>query len=482
VTPLRTVPRSGAAVALIAFAAGGTALVASLRVGPVGLLAPLLAVGALAVLTRPAGALALVVSVVVLCEGDGSGPAPGVAVIYDPLAAGLAPVDGLLALAVAAVAVDVGSRREPIRLPGPLALPLAILALAAVAGAVTGLARGASLSDVVFEGRSLAYLVLLPIVAVNALRTHAQLVAGLVLLAALAVVKAALGLFGFAAGQGRIVDGSAITYYEPLANLLMLMAIIAVPAALVLGLGDRLPAWLVLAWPVMIVCFVLSFRRSFWIGLALAALLLLAFTMSPSGRRMLVPLAALLAAGVWALGSVGLETQGPIVERVDTLRPSRIAANAEDRYRIDERVNVLAELRSHPIAGLGLAIEWSSAERPLPVEHINGRRYVHMVSLWHWLKLGVLGLIAYAAVLAVALVMAWRIWRRHPDPLLRVVGLTMVCGLAALAAVETTASYTGVESRVSILLGLAFGALAVAYREAARSPAPSSRSTRSAIA
>ena len=477
--PAEWLSRDATTAALVGVAVAATALAAALVVGPIGMLAPAVAVGAACLLARPTVALGLLLAVVVLCEGDESGFAPALAGVYEPVAAGIAPVDGLLALVVAAVALDLVRRGEPLRLPGPLALPLALLGLAAVAGAVAGVGRGASPVDALYEGRSLVYLVLVPIVAVNAIRTRAQLMAGLGMLAALAVVKAALGLLAFGAGQGQIVDGSPITYYEPLSNLLIMLTLLAVVACLLLGVGRRLPVWLVLASPALLACFVLSFRRSFWIGLALGTLLVVAIvSMSATGRRIVLPVAPLVAGALLALATIGVEPQGPVAERFESLRPSSITANAEDRYRIDERVNVLAELRGQPVTGLGLAIPWSSAERPLPVEHLDGRRYVHVVALWHWLKLGLLGLVAYLAVAATSLVMAWRIWRRHPDPFLRAVGLATACGLGALAVVETTGSFTGVENRVSIALGAALGVLAVVYRDAV----PSRRSTRRAIA
>jgi O-antigen ligase len=467
VTTIRTLPpRAALLAALAAAAAALLALAASLRIGPAGLLAPGVAAAALMLLRRPRAGLALVVAFVVLLEGDGSGPVPGVDVVYEAVGGTITPLDLLLALVVAATALELVHRREPLRLPALLTLPLALFALGIVAGSVTGLARGASAVDVAYAGRSLLYLVILPVLVFNLVRTPRQLKAALWLGAAEAVVKAVVGLLTVATGQGADVEGSTITYYEPVANWLMMVAIVGVLAAVLLRVRDRLPLWLLLGTPLMLLSLVLSYRRSFWIGLALGVLLAIALGLSPAGRRMLVPTAALVAASLWALSTIGLQTQGPIVERVESLRPSQIASNAEDRYRLDERANVLAELRAQPIAGLGLAIGWSSAARPLPVEHESGRQYVHSVVLWHWLKLGVLGLAGYLALLWASLLMAWRTWRRHPDPLLRAGGLAMLCSLVAVAVVETTGSFTGVENRLTVAFGALLGLLAVAYRGA----------------
>jgi hypothetical protein len=87
-----------------------------------------------------------------------------------------------------------------------------------------------------------------------------------------------------------------------------------------------------------------------------------------------------------------------------------------------------------------------------------------MVTLWYWLKLGLLGLLAYAGVMVSAIFMAWRVWREDRDRLLRAAGLTGACSLLAMAVVETSGSFTGVEPRYTIALGLMLGLIAAAFR------------------
>jgi O-antigen ligase len=284
--------------------------------------------------------------------------------------------------------------------------------------------------------------------------------------AALAIVKAVLGLASVAAGRGTTVDGTAITYYEPAANWLMLVVLLGVLAAVLQRARDRLPLWLLVGSPLMVASLALSLRRSFWIGIALGGLLVVLLASSPAGRRLLLPTAVLVAVGVWLLGAVGFQAQGPLTARVESLQPSRLEVNAEERYRTDERANVLAELGAHPVTGLGLGVGWSSAARPLPVEHENGRQYVHTVALWYWLKLGLLGLAAYVMLVVSACLLAFRIWRGHPDRLLRAGGLAALCSLVAMAVVETTGSFTGVDPRFTILFAVFLGLLAAGYREA----------------
>ncbi len=126
-----------------------------------------------------------------------------------------------------------------------------------------------------------------------------------------------------------------------------------------------------------------------------------------------------------------------------------------------------AEIRRRPVTGLGLGGQWS-ATHPLGVEHENGRSYTHVVVFWWWMKLGILGLLAYLAVMASMLAMSWQVWRRSTDPLFSAVGLAVLCGLLALAVVETVGSFTGVDPRFTALFGALGGLIAVMRRLALR--------------
>jgi hypothetical protein len=299
---------------------------------------------------------------------------------------------------------------------------------------------------------------------VNLVRTRREVVTALAFGAALAVGKAVLGLLTVATGRGRVVEGSTITFYEPVANWVMLVCLLGVLAVVLHGLRDRLPLWALLGAPLMLASVALSLRRSFWIGLVLGVGFVLVLGTSPLARRLLAPAVIVCLAAGWALWSLGFQADGSLASRAETLKPSKIEASAQDLYRFAEQANVVAEIGAHPIAGLGLAVPWSSAARPLPVEHENGRQYVHTAGLWYWLRLGVVGFIAYLAVMAAAVAMAWRVWRDYPDALVRAAALGAACSLLALVVIETTGSFTGVEPRFTIAFAAMLGLIAAAYR------------------
>jgi O-antigen ligase/polysaccharide polymerase Wzy-like membrane protein len=472
---LRAAAPDGGELIVTAVAAGITALLAFAgihKLGTVGLLVPAAVVLACILLLRPLLAVALVVTLAVLCEGPQFGILTFASHLYVQVYGDISLLDVLVALAVLAVGLDMLRDRRALLVPRPLVLPLAILALAMVAGAITGHTSGATLRFAVASEHVLAYLLLLPIAVANLDLDRTAVTRLLAGASALAVVKAVLGLIEVAGHKGAAIEGaSTLTYYEPVANWLIMIVLLCLFAAVLAR--AKPPLWMLLGSPLLIACLVLSYRRSFWIGAALGLLLVLLLGTSPAGRRLLVPASLAVAAAIWLLGSIGIQSQLPIVKRVASLAPSKLEANVQDRYRLDERANVLNAIREHPITGLGVTIPWTAQVQTLSLEHEEGRQYVHFAALWFWLKLGVLGLLAYVGVLLGSMALAWQVWRSSREPLLGAFGLGSLCGIAGLVAIDTTASFTGVDARFTVLLGAQVGLLALLARTARSSSAES---------
>ncbi len=448
------------------------------KLGSVGLLVPLALALVAVMLSRPVAAVTLVVALAVICEGPGFGLLTFTQHLYTQVYRDISLLDVLVALAILAVGLDMLRHRRPLRVPRPLALPLALLALAMVAGIVTGRADGATLRFAAASENVLAYLLLLPLAVANLAIDRRQVLQLLTGAMALAIVKAVLGLIEIVGHHGTSIEGTTtLTYYEPTANWLIMIGILAVFAALLARV--RLSLWVLLGSPLLVACLLLSYRRSFWIGAVLGLLLVLLLGTSAAGRRLLLPAALGVAAAIWLLGSINFQSQLPVVKRVTSLAPSRLEANVEDRYRLDERANVLAAIRENPITGLGVTIPWPATAQPLSIEHEEGRQYVHFAALWFWLKLGILGLFAYIGVMIGSMTLAWQVWRRSREALLRAFGLASLCGMAGLLAIDTTASFTGVEGRFTLLFGMQVGLLALlarsAHYEDAKAPGPLAR-------
>lgn len=446
-----------------AVASCATALVALLAVykdGMAGLLVPLALATVLILLYRPLALAVVVVGLTILCEGPTFGFLHFTSKLYIQIYKGLTPLDILVVLVVLAVGIDAIRRRRPVRVPRALIPGVVMLLLAMLVGIITGHAAGVSLRTVVLSENVLVYVLLLPVVLANLNVDRRQVTILLGGAVALAILKATLGLVEVLGHYGEKFEGtSTLTYYEPTANWLIMIALLWAFATILAR--ARPPRWVLLASPLLIASLALSYRRSFWIAAVLGLLLVLLLGTSPIGRRMLLPTGLMLALAIVLLGSIHLQNQIPAVKRVESLAPSKLTTNVEDRYRLDERANVLGEIRRDPITGLGMSVPWQAIVQPLSAEHENGREYVHFAALWFWLKLGVLGLVAYFAILAGAAVLAWRAWRRSAERLLRAFGLASLCGLAGLVVIETTATFTGVDPRFTVLLCAQIGLLAL---------------------
>ncbi|MGN6188745.1 MAG: O-antigen ligase family protein, partial [Conexibacter sp.] len=435
------------------------ALFAERRLGGAGLFVPLLLVAAVLLVRWPVAAVSLAVVAPVVCEGPTFG-IPAMTRLYDHVYKQLTALDVLVALALVAVGLDLIRRRRQPRLPATLGFPLLMVALAMAAGFAVTIGQGWSARDTLFSMHVLGYLLTLPIAIVNLDLDRDRLVLLLKGAIVLALLKAAAGLVVMAVGGSVELDsGTHLTYYEPTANWLMLLALLGTVAAIAGGVSKA--RWMALAVPLLTASLLLSYRRSFWIAAVLGLLLVLLLGTSRRGRRVLVPTVVLVAGAIWLVGSVGFQAQTPLASRVQSLAPSKLQSNAEDRYRLDERVNVIAEIGRHPAAGIGLQDDWHASARPLPVEHQNGRQYVHFGLLWWWLKLGILGAVAFVSLILGALLLSWRTWRNNREPLFRCFGLASMCGLLGLIAVETTASFTGVDARFTVLFAAQLGLLAV---------------------
>lgn len=440
-------------------------LLATEKLGLTGLFATLALVVVVILIGKPWFMTIAVTGLVVLCEGSSFGILTFTSHLYSQAYKDLSVLDILVALVVLSVAVDMLHARRPLLFPRPLMLPLGILALAMVAGAITGHAGGGSLRFTLFSEHVLVYLLVLPLAVANLDIDRRQISRLLVGAMALALVKAVLGLIEIAGNLGQPVEGvTKLTYYEPTANWIIMIALLGVIVALLARM--RPPLWMLLGTPLLLACLLLSYRRSFWIAAVLGLLLVLLLGSSSGVRRVLLPGALSVVVAIWLLGSINFQSQGPLVKRVVSLAPSKLQTSVQDSYRLDERANVLEAIRRHPFTGLGVTIPWPATARTLSFENPEARQYVHFAALWFWLKLGLLGLFAYVGIILGSLMLTWRAWQGSREPLLRAFALASLCGIAGLVAIDTTASFTGVDPRFTVLFAVQVGLLAQLARTA----------------
>jgi O-Antigen ligase len=452
----------------------GIALSAALeKAGPQGLLVPLILLGAVVLLRFPEACLGLLMLGTVLAETEAIGVIPAGGRFYEQVFSSLTTPDVLLLFGLAGVIMRTVARDERPRLPEPLVVPLAILAAAAVAGVVTAYTSNAGVAagDLFHRGMHVGYLILVPLLTVNVLRDTRALKVFAVGLAALATVKGVSGCYATVAGAGGAVEEATATFLNPLPNMLMLTFILGVVAARVRKV--QIPAWMLIGAPIALVALTLSYRRSFWIAAVFTIVVVVIIASRRRGRAVLAIGAATLVLALVGTATIGASSDdpsaSPLAERAKTITPGEVGSNRGDRYRIDERANVIENIEEHPVAGIGLGVDWE-VHRPLAEAH--DRRYAHVAVLWYWLAFGILGVIAYLALLGTGLGASVRIWRRHPDPAIQACAIAGFAAILGLAIIELTATFTGVEPRLSLFLGALFGWIAAAWLDLpARRPA-----------
>lgn len=455
---------------LLLAAAGAVVLAAAVyKVGPAAVV--VLAAGLLAVLmlARPAVAAGLAVGATVLCQADTDWGLPATGHLYDVLPGMKITIAESLLLLAAAAAVIAAARRGRLLLPKPFTPALILLATAIVFGAVVGISAGAG-SEVFLGGRSFVPLLLVPFIVVNAVerdQLRTAIGVGAMLAGTLGVAGLALYLSGKSAAGTS--DGAHLTFLEAAPNFVMMLFLLGVFGAVLSGV--KVPKWVIALTPIVFAALLFSFRRSFYIATVVGLLLVLLLASGQVGRRILIPGLVVVALGGWFALSSGVVTDlnGPVEERIQSLDPSKVKQNDQDRYRLDERRNVLAELKEAPLTGLGIGVPWR-ARYPLSIENEGGRKYAHFAALYYWLKLGPLGVLAYIWILATVAVTGIGVWRRNPDAIVRVAALALATGIIGLAIAELTATFLGADNRMATIVGALIGFLAIASAATPRAP------------
>lgn len=458
--------RAGPLPVLLAGALAVGFVGAAVVAGPLPAVLGLVALAAAVfLLGHPGWAVAVTVGVLIGAEATREWGVPAFETLYTPTAVTLSPVNLLTLLAVAAVVLD-GIRREVgFRGVAPFGLALGLVAAALVFGTLYGVLGGKAIPyTIVSTIQTTAPLFTMPFLVVHVVRTDEQLRRVLRAIPVIALVKALAGFVVVFGGLGAVSTGlGRITYYEPATNYLFVLFLLGMLAATLAGVPTSRLARLTV--PVVVACMVLSYRRSFWLAAIACLLVLLLLGSGRELRRLLPVVVVLVGLTGYAAFTGGLlgGSDSEVVQRAQSLSPQKVSRNDQDRYRLSERRNVLLALEREPLTGIGVGVDWPT-RYPLPFEGQDLHQYAHFGLLWWWMKAGVLGGLAYLAVLGSVLWTGLRVWRRHGDPLVRCAALAAAVGAIGFVIVELAASIMGSDERGTAVLALSMGLLAVAYR------------------
>jgi hypothetical protein len=461
-------------VVAVAVYEGGLLVVAALIV--------LLAAAAL--LTKPVLAIAVAVTIPIAVEPDW--PSSVHLQAFYNLIPGtkIAPVELLVFIAVIAGLLTLGGVRDAVGMLGMLRPALMLLVIGLLVGAITGISSGVGVTEVINDSRNAYEIFLVPIAVVCIVGHRVSLRTALTYVFGLTSLKCVAGVVAYVIHQSSPSGSSHLTYYLAPTNILTMFALLYLLSARMERV--RLPRWMWLSALPLLVSLTLSERRSFWLGTMLGVVILVVLLVGPRGRRLLLPGIAIIAltfaltlsghiGGSW-LDSNSSATAGngsSLSGRLLSINPTTLSANPNDRYRTEERRNVLADLAKAPITGLGLGDNYVQ-HYPESYEDIS-HLYVHFAALWWWMKGGIFGLIGYVVLIILLIAAGVRVFLGHPDRAVSAAGIAAAAGSAGFAFAELTATFAGPDIRSSIVLGGLIGLLAVGLRETDASAAPSRR-------
>jgi O-antigen ligase len=415
----------------------------------------------------PEAMLALLLGSVVLVESTDTGLLPTGGALYNVVGHVVTPVDLLLFGALAGTLIRISSESARFTWPNPMSPALWLVAAAMVAGVVTGEAAHAGIpgGELYHRAMNEVYIVVIPFIIVNLVKDTRALRLFVVAAVALASIKGLSGTYAIVTGTGSSLEGATASYLTPVGNVICMLLVLGVITAAVRRI--RMPLWVWAGGGLALASLLLSYRRSFWIALIVGVIMVVIVASRYRGRAVLAVGAVVLVLGAIAVSTVGSSqtttTSTPLSERVQSINPAGEDTNRGDRYRVDERKNVIANLKEHPLTGLGLGVQWRTH---YPTAEAHDRSYVHFAFLWWWMALGLFGAVAYVALMGGTILTAGGVWRRHPDPLIQVAAIAIAGTMLGVVFVELTTTFTGVEPRFSIFIGAVVGWLVAAWRDA----------------
>ena len=422
-------------------------------------------------LNNPRAAFGAWITVIVIAENTADWNISAFDKLYAETPAYFSVTFLLLLVAAGAVLLDVIRPGRNARLPEFFVPALGLVTIAMLFGfATAALGPGIAKFSVLGAVEEFGSLLLPPLILVNAIRTTGELRRLVGYLAALTVLKSAVGIVAVAGGLTKAEVGLGhLSYLAPAINWMEMvypLAVVAAPLS-----GTRLPRWMLWSAPLVLASFLLGQRRSFWLAAALVLMLAVVIASRRSTRRILLPAVGLAAVLVYLAAATGLTgpVQGALIARATSITPTKVTTNEQDRYRLAELHNVWPAITRQPVEGLGIGVPWPE-RAPLPFEFAFNHYFTHFAVLYWWMTCGLIGVAAYLLLMGTTVVAGLRLWWRAREPLERLTSLALGLGAVGLAVVELTTTVVSNDPRGTAVFATAIGILAVIHQLARERP------------
>jgi O-antigen ligase len=283
------------------------------------------------------------------------------------------------------------------------------------------LSGGANHNAALYEVRPLVYLPLIYVLATNLLRTARQYVVLYSVLMFAVFANTLVALYNYYFVMDAVRRDAVESYVSHGATIPMNALLIFILAAWMYRSRSQIWRYLlpVFAVPTFYI-YILSQRRAAIVALV-GGLLIFFLVMFWTHRRafwFVVPVflvaATLYTAAFWnsADSTVGFPAQA--IKTV--LEPDSVSERnqASDLYRISEKEDVLATIKSNPLRGVGFGHPFL---RPVPLPAIStfplADYMPHNSFLWLWMKVGIGGFIAFLALLGFTTLQGGDLLRTH---------------------------------------------------------------------
>ncbi|MDR3575101.1 MAG: O-antigen ligase family protein [Anaerolineaceae bacterium] len=266
---------------------------------------------------------------------------------------------------------------------------------------------------------------------------------------------------------GRVEDVSTqnigITRILPPGQSLIYVVLICLIGLLIFdkGLHKSIPQIL----PTILVGFavVLTFNRSFWVGIGIAVVFLLVLVGNENRKRFVLGtfLVVLLVGFIITVIQINPATRvskliTAFTTRVTSLVSGDLMGEPSLQSRFIENGYAFQQMLEHPILGLGLGSNYRPFDPRLDWENYDGRAYIHNGQFWIILKTGFLG---YACFLLFTFIFIWRglkYWKTILDVDLKAIYLTFILAYLGIFAASTV-NPVFTQANWSPIFGIMFG-------------------------
>jgi O-antigen ligase/polysaccharide polymerase Wzy-like membrane protein len=365
------------------------------------------------------------------------------------------------------------SRWRSLRFPqSPVARSMVLLITLIAVAEVWGMVRGGSSTWSLWEIRPWIYLAACYSIGVMFVRDAATRRLVLWTFAIGTGIKGVQGVINAIALEGQIPRPEAILAHEE--AVFFGIFIVLVAALWVFGDKGRLRIFCTVILPFVLYADLANNRRTTWLIVAIGLILLgvLAYVRLPERRRFLTTAAVVTLVVGSVYTSIFWNSTSVLAQPARSIS-SVFAPNPRDQssniYRVLEDQNLqLNILNSFPFGeGFGVPIQYR-----IPIQDLSGNdptvKYVpHDTLLWVWLRLGVVGFIAFWMLIGAILMKAsWL--ARWGDRGTALVATVVIAAVVAYL-VEGTYDYGFYWLRVAMLIGILAGTIE-GMRATARGP------------